>query len=196
MLQRNRLSTARLPVAFAAATALAAATLLAAAPARAQEADPAAVRERALAYLGAIDRSVPASAWRALGPDAVPVLEEALFSDPITSRRAAAASGLAAIGGDRAVAALLGVARVESERWSVRSAAVRGLGKAVAPDQLPAALRPILEGTGAVEVRALAADVLSREAPATSCSAIRAQVAREPAAQRSAFSKAATRCGR
>lgn len=184
MLRANRLSIA-----------ITAAALLAATPAGAQDADGAAVRERALAYLGAIDRSVPPSAWKALGPDAVPVLEEALRTDPITSRRAAAASGLAAIGGDRAVEALLDVARVESERWSVRSAAVRGLGKALAPDRLPAALRPILEGTGAVEVRALAADVLSREAPTSSCSAIRAQVAREPATARSAFSKAATRCG-
>jgi hypothetical protein len=166
---------------------------LAATLARAQEGDSA-VRERAEAYLGAIDRPVPASAWRALGPDAVPFLEEALRTDPITSRRAAAASGLAAIGGDRAAEVLLEAARAESERWSVRSAAVRGLGKVMSPDQLPAALRPILEGTSTVELRALAADVLSRQAPATACSAIRAQVAREPDVARPAFSKATARC--
>jgi HEAT repeat protein len=167
---------------------------LGAATARAQESDSAAVRERAEAYLGAIDRPVPASAWQALGPDAVPFLEEALQTDPITSRRAAAASGLAAIGGERAVEALLAAAHGDTERWSVRSAAVRGLGKAMSPDLLPGALRPILEGTGAVAVRALAADVLSRQAPATACSAIRAQVAREATSERAAFAKATSRC--
>ncbi|HET7752800.1 MAG TPA: hypothetical protein VFK85_02735 [Anaeromyxobacteraceae bacterium] len=170
-----------------------AAVALAAASARAEAPEPT-VQERAEAYLGAIDRPVPATAWQALGPDAVPFLEEVLRTDAITSRRAAAASGLAAIGGDRAAQALLEAAQGESERWSVRSTAMRGLGKVLAPDRLPGALRPILEGTGAVAVRALAAEVLSRETPAVSCSAIRAQVAREPTADRAAFSKATTRC--
>jgi len=174
--------------------AVALAVALSATSARAQDSGADALRERVDAYLGAIDRPVPASAWRQLGPDAVPALEEALRGDPITSRRAAAAAGLAAIGGDRAVELLLEAARGEQERWSVRSAAVRGLGKAMAPERLPAALRPILEGPGPVAVRALAADVLSREAPAAACGAVRAQVEREPASDRPAFSKATTRC--
>ena len=168
---------------------------LAATSPRAQDAEEAAVRERAEAYLGAIDRPVPASAWRALGPDAVPFLTETLRGDDLTPRRAAAASGLAAIGGERAAEALLQAAQAESERWPVRAAAVRGLGKVMAAERLPVALQPILEGTGAVAVRALAADVLSREAPARTCSAIRAQVARESASDRAAFSKATARCG-
>jgi HEAT repeat protein len=173
---------------------LAVALALAAFAAAAEEDASLAVRERVDAYLGAIDRPVPASAWRELGSDAVPVLEEVLHGDPITSRRAAAAAGLAAIGGERSEQALLEVARGESERWSVRSTAVRGLGKVMSPERLPEALRPILEGGGAVAVRALAAEVLAREAPASTCSAIQAQVAREPARDRAAFAKAAARC--
>lgn len=171
--------------------ALAAAAPLTAAAAS-DEADVA--RQRAEAYLGAIDRPVPASAWQALGQEVVPFLEETLRSDPLTSRRAAAAAGLAAIGGERAAVALQQAARVEEERWSVRATAVRGLGRVLPPDRLPDALRPILEGSKAVQVRALAAEVLSREAPDRACSAIQAQVAREAEAERAAYSKAAARC--
>jgi HEAT repeat protein len=167
--------------------------VLATAPARAQEQDDA-LLERVDAYLGAIDRPIPPEAWRALGPDAVPSLEDALRWDPITARRAAAAAGLSAIGGDRAVQALLEAANVPLQRWSVRSTAVRGLGRTMAPAQLKAALQPMLEESEAVKVRALAAEVLARNAPIEACTTIRAQLDREAAKDQAAFARAMARC--
>src|SRR3954468_1671381 len=56
------------------------------------------VREHVKAYLGSIDTPIHANQWKALGPRAVPMLEEiAKNHDELPTRRAKAIDGLAAV---------------------------------------------------------------------------------------------------
>ena len=137
------------------------------------EAPPApGVREKTLALLGAIDRPIRPETWRALGPEAVPVLAEvAAASDALPTRRALALEGLAALGGPRAESLHRSIAADAKEPRVVRRAAVRGLGRLVPAKQVDAALRPLLERDPDRAVRATAAEVLSRRSPSASCDA-------------------------
>jgi hypothetical protein len=170
-----------------AALALAAATSAAAPP----DDD---LRARVHSYLGAIDRPVRAEDWRALGPDAVPLLEEVVASDDLPTRRAAALSGLAAIGGDRAHAAVLARAQSEREPFVVRKAALHGAGRLLAGEALVSALRPALEKAGSPAVRGAAADVLAKRGGAAGCAAVRARAGAEQGAARAALQRALRRC--
>ncbi|TMA31939.1 MAG: hypothetical protein E6J88_03180, partial [Deltaproteobacteria bacterium] len=61
------------------------------------------VRQRVNDYLGAIDRPVSDAQWKALGPQAGPVLESiASDANSFPSKRAKALEGLAASAPDRA----------------------------------------------------------------------------------------------
>jgi hypothetical protein len=152
------------------------------------------LRARVHSYLGAIDRPVRAEDWRALGPDAVPVLEEVVASDDLPTRRAAAVAGLAAIGGDRARAAVLAKARAEREPFVVRKAALQGAGRLLEGDALVAALGPALEKARSPAVREAAADVHARRGGAAGCAAVRAQAGAERGAPRAALQRALRRC--
>jgi HEAT repeat protein len=156
--------------------------------------DPA-VREKTLALLGAIDRPIRTETWRALGPEAVPVLAEVAASDALPTRRALALEGLAALGGERAESLHRALAADVKEPRAVRRAAVRGLGRLVTADGVDAALRPVLERDPDRAVRATAAEVLSRRSPSASCSAIRAQ-ARLEGTGSSLYSRALAACER
>jgi HEAT repeat protein len=169
--------------------------LAAAPPAAGADRGAAAAREEAIrSYLGVIDRPVPADAWRALGPEAIPTLE-VVARDPaaLPSRRAVALEGLAALGGRRAEAAHLEAARGPAPRL-VRQSAVRGLGKLLAPERLAVEVEPLL-GDPDEGVRGLAAEVLAERAPALSCGKVRARAAAEGASV-SRVARAAERCGR
>ncbi len=165
-------------------------------PAGGAEACDPAVREKTLALLGAIDRPIRPETWRALGPEAVPVLEEVAASRALPTRRALALEGLAALGGDRAETLHRSLAGDRKAPRAVRRAAVRGLGRLVAADRLDAALRPVLERDPDRAVRASAAEVLSRRSPATSCAAIRAQARREGDVGGALFARPLAACAR
>jgi HEAT repeat protein len=152
------------------------------------------VRERVDSWLGAIDRPVPAPAWRELGAAAVPHLEAALRSDELPTRRAAAVNGLAAIGGPRARAAILDAANAEEQRFVVRAAALRAAPRLVPRAELAGALRPALEKARSPQVRATAAGVLARSGGAAGCAAAKAQAARETGEAREKVGQAAARC--
>lgn len=146
------------------------------------------------AYLGVIDRPVPAEAWRALGPGAIPPLEAvARDAQALPSRRAMALEGLAALGGPSAAAIHLDAARGPAPRL-VRQSAIRGLGKLLPPGRLAAEVAPLLRDEDA-GLRALAAEVLVERAPVQSCPAVRAQAAAEGSAS-PRLARAAARCGR
>lgn len=156
-------------------------------------APPPSVRDEVRSYLGAIDRPVTAETWRALGPEAEPLLAEvAGAADEPPSRRARALEGLAARGGARAEAVHRRLALEARAPPLVRSAAVRGLGALLAPAQAAVALRPLL-GDPAPRVRQVAGEVLARRAPAEGCAAVRAQAAREGAGR---FARALSLCDR
>jgi len=153
------------------------------------------LRSRVASYLGAIDVPVTAEQWRALGPRAVPLLEEVLANrDDLPSRRASAVGGLAVIGGKRARTLVLQTARSEDEPLAVRAAALHGAPRVLGPSELVRQLKPVLRGAHEPATRASAADVLARHAPRSACSAIRAQADREGEA-RTHFERALRRCG-
>lgn len=152
------------------------------------------VRDEVRSYLGAIDRPVPAETWRALGPDAEPVLlEVAGSSAELPTRRARALEGLAALGGPRAEALHLRLARERGAPAVVRGGALRGLGRLLAPARLAAEVRPLLADRSP-RVRQVAGEVLARSAPAEACADVRAQSRREPAPAR--WSRALAACDR
>jgi hypothetical protein len=132
--------------------------------------------------------------WRALGPEAVPDLEAiARDRSALPSRRARALEGLSFLGGDRAVAALRELSAAEGLPFSVRSAAIEGVGRTLPAAELSAALRPVLRGAAHPAERAVAAEVLADRAP-SACGAVRARVAREAAHDRGQFGRALSRC--
>lgn len=167
---------------------------LLASPAPAADAAAAARDDAVRAYLGVIDRPVPAEAWRALGPGAIPALE-AVASDPaaLPSRRAVALEGLAALGGPRAEVAHLEAARATAPRL-VRQSALRGLGKLLPPGRLAREVGPVLDDPDA-GLRGLAAEVLAERAPAQACGAVMARAAAD-GERAPRVAKAARRCGR
>ncbi len=153
------------------------------------------LRARVRTLLSSIDRPARPSDWLALGPAAVPVLLE-VVRDPaqLPSRRSQALFGLGAIGGPQARAELLATARNEHEPLSVRAAALEGLPRVLAPGELVPAVGPVLHGARSTTVRAVAAEVLARSAPAAGCVEVRSQLEREPADARGQFHRATERC--
>jgi hypothetical protein len=153
------------------------------------------LRRQIDSLLGTIDTPIRAERWKALGPAAVPILQQiAQDQREFPSRRARALHGLAMIGGPEAEKTVLEVAQSPGERFQVRSAALRGAGQLLPPDRLAAALRPVLEGAGQVQVRAAAAEVLARHPKEGGCAAMRAQVEREKGDDRAFYHRALRTC--
>ena len=167
-----------------------------AAPEGAAALSDAEVAERAVAYLGAIDRPVSAEAWRALGPGAVAPLE-AVARDPqaLPTRRARALTALSALGGDRARQVVLDAVRAGQGPYAVRASALRAAGRLLDAKALAAELRPVMEGRAEVALRAAAAEVLARNGGAGGCTAVKKQALRERGAARLGFERALERCG-
>lgn len=152
------------------------------------------VRERAEAYLGAIDRPISAETWRGLGPQAAEVLEPiATDAAALPSRRARALEGLVAAAPDRAAKLVGPIARDEKEPAVLRVAAMRGAGEVLTPSKALTELKPVLRGARGAGLRGAAADVLSRHEGG--CAAVREQVRREKAEHREAYRGALSRCG-
>ncbi len=152
------------------------------------------VRARVANYLDTIDVPVTIDQWRALGPRAIPLLEQVLANrDGLPSRRAASVGGLAVIGGKRARELVLETARSDDEPFAVRAAALHGAPRVLKSRELVRELTPVLQGAHEPAVRAAAAEVLARHSPRTACAAIRAQAERE-GKERDHFARALERC--
>ncbi|HTS23579.1 MAG TPA: HEAT repeat domain-containing protein [Casimicrobiaceae bacterium] len=147
------------------------------------------------AYLSTIDTPIPSSAWNSLGVRAQPILA-AIIDDHgnLPSRRAKAIDGLAALGASQSLALFQATALSSSEPIAVRFAAVRALGQAVDPNDLPATISSIFEAADDSRVRALAAVVLVRRAGVGSCPSVRAQLSREAAEKAGQFDRALALC--
>lgn len=156
-------------------------------------ADPA-LRAQVAPHLGAIDRPVPADAWRRLPPGARDYLE-ALAADPtaLPTRRARALEGAAALGTGGAIHRRL--AEDAGAPFLVRSAAIRGLGGLPAAARGRELLAGLLTRDSDRRIRAAAAETLARTSPAESCGAIRAQAGRDATDDGHAFARALTACG-
>jgi hypothetical protein len=154
------------------------------------------VRDKVTALLGAIDRPVRPSDWRAIGAAAEPVLAEVAASNDFPSRRARALEGLASLGGARAEALHRSLAADTTAPRAVRRSALRGLGRLLPAAETARALQPLLAADPDGAIRAGAADVLASRAPGQSCGAIRAQAAREGAQRAPLFARALAACSR
>jgi HEAT repeat protein len=157
---------------------------------------PQAVKDRVETYLATIDTPITREQWKALGPAAVPILEqEAGAEDALPTRRARAVEGLAAIGDPDAQPLLARLAADPEAPFVVRAAALRGQGSLLPPGRLMVSLRPLLEDSADPRVRGVAAEVLARHAPASGCKAVASQAMRESARERPLFSRALEICG-
>jgi len=170
-------------------------TLALAAPGLGPPPGDAAVLARLEPLLGTIDRPTPTTAWRALPPEARALLE-AIAADPdqLPSRRAAAVSGLTAIGGDGALHRRL--AEDRSAPYLVRARALRGLGLLLPEAALAGPLPRLLREDPDRRIRAAAAETLAHGGTAEGCAAVRSQAAREAADARSRFGRALADCSR
>jgi HEAT repeat protein len=156
---------------------------------------PEPVKAQVESYLDSIDTPVRPEQWRALGPDAAPVLE-AIAQDPkkLPTRRARAVSALAVVGSPRASKLIVSIAQRESEKSVVRMSALRAAGDLLDPAGLLVAVKPVLEGARDNRVRAAAASVLARRSPKEGCASVRTQSAREKSEARGTFARALEEC--
>jgi HEAT repeat protein len=147
------------------------------------------------ALLGTIDRPVSPARWRALGPDAVPVLAEIAASEsemPTTRAMALAALGSAdAVEAERTSRALLDAPDAPD---AVRQTAVRTLGRVLSPVRLRAALTPVLRADRDRNVRSAAAETLARHAPEGACGEVMDQLSLERAEDHPRFERAVATC--
>jgi len=135
------------------------------------------VRERIDTFLRTIDTRISADQWRALGARGAAILEGvAQDRTLLPTRRAKAVVGLAAIGSPTSSSVLLSLAGSPREPLNVRVTAVLGAPGVVPASELPATLKPVLESADHDQVRAAAAEVLSRHG---GCGMVRAQARRE-----------------
>ena len=156
---------------------------------------PQEVRAQVESYLGSIDTPVRPEQWRALGPEAAPVLE-AIAQDPkrLPTRRARALAALAIVGSPRASKLVVAIAQREAEATVVRMSALRAAGELLDPPGLVVAVKPVLEKARDARVRAAAAGVLARRSPKDGCSSVRSQSAREKQETQATFARALEDC--
>jgi hypothetical protein len=164
--------------------------LLCATQAPAAAAPDPAVEQRVQSYLGAIDRTVPDSTWKSLGPQAAPILERiAQDPDELPTRRAKALDGLAAIGSSTAPSTMLRLAKDEAQPLVVRIAAVHGAARVVPQAEVVSDLQPVLQGAANGHVRRAAAEEMAAHG---GCAAVQKQAARET--QRAYLSRVVEKC--
>ncbi|HTO97446.1 MAG TPA: hypothetical protein VMK66_10425 [Myxococcales bacterium] len=164
------------------------------APAPAQQLSDEELRERVETYLGTIDRPVSQERWKALGPQAAPILEAVIgSSSELPTRRAMAVDGLTAVSPDRAAQMVGNLARDEKQPTVVRVAAMHGAMRVYPSARVISELRPVLRSAKSPGLRAEAADLISRKQGG--CAEVREQLGREKAEHKPAFDRAMKRCG-
>ena len=135
------------------------------------------VRDRIDTFMRTIDTRISPDQWRALGGRGAAILE-AMAQDRtlLPTRRAKAVVGLAAIGSPTSSTVLLSLAQTSGEPLNVRLTAVLGAPGVLPASEVAATLKPVLETADDDQVRAAAAEVLSRHG---GCGLVRAQARRE-----------------
>lgn len=154
------------------------------------------VRADVSALLNAFDRPASPDAFAQLGPEGEAALAEIALSNDFAPRRARALEVLSALKTPRAEEVHRKVAASTDAHWTVRRAAVLGLGRLLPPDRAAPELAPFLERDRDPAVRAAAAEALAARAPAQACGAVRAQAAREVAGNAGRFRSALAACSR
>lgn len=137
-------------------------------------ANQAELRQRIETYLGYFETTVPDAQWKALGPQAVPILNEIAKSAGLPSRRAHALGGLVVLQGKDAQPLLSKLSLDEGEPLIVRLVAVRGLAHVTPDNALVGKLRRVLQVKDA-RVGSEAAEALAERVPKAGCGLVRAR---------------------
>jgi hypothetical protein len=137
-------------------------------------ANEAALRQRIETFLGYFETTVPEEQWRALGPAAVPVLNEIATANGLPSRRVHALGGLIALQGKNTQPLLTRLSLDEAQPLIVRIVSVRGLAHVTPDSALVEKLRPVLQVKDE-RVGSEAADALAARVPKAGCGLVRAR---------------------
>ncbi len=151
-----------------------------------------ALKQTVETYLSSIDVPISAARWKALGPDAAPLLASIAQSDALPTRRAKALHALALV--DAARAAPLATADVAdaAQPLVVRSAAARAVALSLPPAEAVGVLRPVLSSASA-PLQRRAAEALASVGP-EGCSALVAHAEGLSAEAQAPFASALARC--
>jgi hypothetical protein len=158
----------------------------------APSATPDAVKQTVEAYLGSIDTPIPEARWKALGPEAGPVLAAIATEDVLPSRRAKALHALAIVDAARAAPLAAAAAANVQQPLVVRSAAVWAVARTMPPAEAVAVLRPMLM-TASVPLQRRSAEALASLGP-PGCAALLAQAAHMSGDSKTPIAQALSRC--
>jgi hypothetical protein len=137
------------------------------------------LRQRIESYLGYFETAVPEEQWKALGPRAVPILNQIANSKGLPSRRVHALGGLIALEGKETQPLLTRLSLDDAQPLIVRIVAVRGLAHVTPDSALLAKLRPLLQVKDE-RVGSEAAEALATRVPKAGCGLVRARGATSP----------------
>jgi hypothetical protein len=153
------------------------------------------IRERVETLLGNIDTRLPAERWKELGPRAAAVLLPIIQSqDELPSRRAAALRGLILAAPEQAAAPSAKLAVDEKQPVAVRVSAMRAVAATTPSKDAAEVAAKVLATSRHPGVRGVAAEIVAASG-SEGCAQVKAQAAREDAAQKAAFRRALARCG-
>lgn len=135
------------------------------------------LRGQVKAYLNSIDTRITAADWKALGPEAAPILREiATSADTLPLRRARAIEGWSAVGeGDSSW--LVDLARTEQEQFLVRRSALVASKARLSQAQFVEKFQPLLQEGVDVRMRQEAGRALIAVSPTRGCAAVQRNVA-------------------
>lgn len=165
---------------------------LLAVPALASAATEDELRQTVDAYLGSIDTPIPDARWKALGPEAGPLLASIVTGDGLPTRRAGALHGLSIADPARAAPLATTYARSTAEPLVLRSAAVRAVARTLPAAEAMSVLRPLLASPSA-PLQKRTAEALAGLG-ASGCRAVQAHAAPLSGDALAPFSKALARC--
>jgi hypothetical protein len=154
-------------------------------------AEPDAVRAHVDSYLSTYDTRISPQRWRALGPQAAPILS-AIAQDTaaLPTRRAKALAALGVVDASAAAPLVRGLATDASAPYVVRSTAVRAAPSVLGSKDATALLLPILRGPHP-SLRARAGEALASTGTA-GCRAVVSEAGRRP--DEESLQRSAARC--
>ncbi len=150
------------------------------------------VKQTVEAYLGSIDTPIPDARWKALGPDAGPLLAAIATADVLPSRRARALHALSLVDAARAAPIATADAANAEEPLVVRSAAVQAVARTLPAPEAVTVLRSVLAASG-VPLQRRTAEALASVGP-EGCSALQAHASRLGPEARAPLTQALARC--
>jgi hypothetical protein len=153
---------------------------------------PDAVQQQVEAYLGSIDTPIPEARWKALGPEAGPILLSIAQGEGLPTRRAKALHALSLVDPSAAAPLAKAYAASASEPLVLRSAAVRAVALTLPPAEAVAVLKPMLSQANAPLQRRTADALAGVGAPG--CRALQVHVAPLAEEARAPFAQAMARC--